>query len=69
MADYYYGSARVRALESSLIGKDRLARLLETKDTAEIYALLEEFGIPTVTDPVTGTVRREETLLPRLQNA
>ena len=69
MADYYYGSARVRALESSLIGKDRLARLLETKDTAEIYALLEEFGIPTVTDPVTGTVRREETLLPMLQNA
>lgn len=63
MADYYYSSARVRALEASLIGRDRIARLLEAKDSREIYSLLEEYGVPAVEDEVSGRVDREETLL------
>ena len=69
MADYYYGSARIRALENALIGRERIARLLEARDCAEVYRLLEEYGVPTVTDPATGRILREETLLQILETA
>lgn len=67
MTDYYYESARVRALESAFIGKDRLATLLETKTEGERIALLREARIPVVTDPESGALLREETLLALLR--
>ncbi len=68
MADYIYGSANVRALEAGIIGRERIARLLEVKSTEDAYRMLSEFGIPLVTDPESGAVLREATLLGILKN-
>lgn len=42
--DYLYSSARVRALEVKLIGRERCARLCEAKDISEVYRAFEELG-------------------------
>jgi len=42
--DYLYGSARVRALENRLIGKERLDRMLEASSSDDVMALLEDHG-------------------------
>ena len=69
MADYLYGSARIRVLENALIGKDRMEILLQTKTLSELMGRLKEFGFEWKTDPASGAVLREETLLSRLREA
>lgn len=63
MADIMFGSARIRSLENAMIGRDRIARLLECRSEEEAYAALSEMGVTPVTDPETGKILREETLL------
>ena len=50
MADYMYGSARVRTLEASLIGRERIESLLDAKSTAEMWSRLQEYGVEPVRD-------------------
>ena len=69
MTDYYYESARIRALEVSMVGKERLATLLETKTEEERVSILRECSVPVKTDPESGAFLREETLLAILQKA
>ena len=40
--DYMYASARIRALETALIGEEQLARLCEASSSQEILSLLSE---------------------------
>lgn len=40
--DYMYASARIRAMETALIGEEQLARLCEATDSGEILAALSE---------------------------
>ncbi len=47
---YMYASARVRALENGLIGKDRIAQLADAANMDELYARLEEYGVTLVRD-------------------
>ena len=68
MSDYFYGSARVRALEKGLLNKDALERLLETSTIEQAYFMLEEQGFSLQTD-ANGKILREETLLTRLSSA
>ncbi|MBQ9773318.1 MAG: V-type ATPase subunit [Clostridia bacterium] len=69
MADYLYGSANVRALENAIIGRERVARLLETKTVQECYALLGEWGVRIERDAQSGAIKREDTLLGILRDA
>ncbi len=69
MADYLYGSANVRALENAIIGRDRIDRLLNTKNAGEAYQLLSEFGVHVVRREEDGAPMREETLLQILKDA
>lgn len=64
-----YESARIRAKENGLIGKDRMERLLDAGNTDRAIALLAEFGVELISDPQTGSFQREETLAKRLGNA
>ena len=45
---YTYASARIRALENGLIGKDRMSQLAETENIDALYARLEEYGVALV---------------------
>ncbi len=69
MNDYLYSSARVRAMESALIGRERIEVLLGVKSTAELWDRLREFGVTVVTDPESREPLREETLLGILRGA
>lgn len=69
MNDYLYGSARVRAMEGSLIGRVRLDSLFEAKNVKEIWERLQEYGIEPLMDETTGSILREETLLRVLRAA
>lgn len=46
--DYLYISARIRAMESSLVGREKLNSLAELKSTAEITAALSSLGFTPV---------------------
>ncbi|MBQ9784581.1 MAG: V-type ATPase subunit [Clostridia bacterium] len=69
MADYLFGSANVRTLESAIIGRERIARLMETKNADEAYALLAEYGVQLYRYEDSGAMAREETLLGILRGA
>ena len=69
MADYLFGSANVRTLESAIIGRERIAHLLEAKNADEAYAILAEYGVQLYRYEDSGTMAREETLLGILRNA
>lgn len=69
MTDYLYHSARVRALESGIVGRERLDKLLGADSEEECLALLREFGILPLTDTESGRFLREETLLGILRSA
>ena len=64
---YMYGSARVRALENGIIGKDRILQLAEAVDMDELYARLEEYGVALVRQG--GVVQIEPTLSGILERA
>lgn len=66
--EYLYATARFRALEAGLVGKDRIEQLADAANAAEIYARLEEFGVALVRD-AAGEVQAEQTLLGILQAA
>ena len=58
---YIYASARVRSLENTLIGKDRVAQLADAANMDELYARLEEYGVALVRDQ-KGSVLVEPSL-------
>ena len=66
--EYLYATARFRALEAGLVGKDRIEQLADAANAAEIFARLEEFGVAIVRD-ASGEVLAEQTLLGVLQAA
>ena len=68
MADYFYASARARALEAGLLGKDALLRLVDSSSVDVCYSLLTELGYDLKTDE-SGRPLREATLLDRLSSA
>lgn len=43
-SEYVFASARLHALEGSLLGADRLERIASSKSTAALYAVLSELG-------------------------
>ena len=69
MTDYLYHSARIRALEGAILGKDKLERILAADGEDAVLALLNECGILPVTDEESGRLLREETLLGILRRA
>lgn len=66
--DYLYGSARVRALETKIVGRERLERMLEARSAGEILASLGEHGFEIVRNE-SGAILREETLMSALRGA
>lgn len=64
---YLFESARVRALENSLIGKERIERLLEAGNLDRGLSLLAEFGVRIERDSESGAFQREKTLAARLR--
>jgi len=69
MSDYLYNSARIRARENALLGRDKLEGLLAADGEAAILTLLTEYGFDPVTDAESGRLLREETLLGILRQA
>ena len=65
---FIYASARMRALEGGLIGKDRIAQLADAAGMDELYARLEEYGVDFVRDE-SGNVQIEPTLCGVLKKA
>ncbi len=63
--DYMYGSARVRALETKIVGRERIERMLEARSSGEILSSLGEHGFEVVRSEV-GEILREETLMSAL---
>lgn len=51
---YLYASARIRALESRLVGREKLRQLLELPDAEAILEALREHGIPKTDDPLAA---------------
>jgi V/A-type H+-transporting ATPase subunit C len=66
MADYLYSSARVRALENRLVGRERMALLPDEEGTAGVWNRLAEYGIEPLRD-ADGAILREESLLSLLE--
>lgn len=69
MESYLFGSARIRALENGLVGKEKLERLLSAPTIERCADLLAEFGVDVKRDEQSGAFLREETLLGRLRAA
>ena len=69
MADYLFGSANIRTLEHAIIGRERIERLLNTKNTDEAWEFLSSWGVHIVRNSETGKPIREETLLGILKGA
>lgn len=74
--EYMYASARIRALENRLVGRERTDILVESKTSEEVMNKLAEYGIsPAEEDSVTVssgekvTRQREAMLLDILQEA
>ena len=69
--NFLYSSARVRALENSVISNERLERMIEAKSSSDIIASLPEYGFDIAYDGKDGEKRVlvEQTLLSVLKNA
>lgn len=65
---YMYASARVRALETRIIGRERIEQLADAPGMDELYARLGEFGVTLVRD-ARGRVLDEPTLQGILKDA
>lgn len=68
MADYLYGSARVRTLETRLVGRERMGLLPDERDAESVWKRLIEYGIEPERDS-DGAILREESLLAILRRA
>ena len=74
--EYAYASARIRAMENRLVGRERMEVLIEAKTVAEAMGQLAEYGVLSVEAPsgegtalrLTGDAR-EEMLLDVLRTA
>lgn len=66
---YVFESARIRALENRLIGRDALERLMSAESLSRCAEELESLGVEVIRDPVSGEIDGERTLERRLQNA
>lgn len=69
MKDYLFESARVRTMENTLVGEAGFAELLQARDEAELLSRLKALGVDPVTEPESGRLLAEETLLLRLKQA
>lgn len=49
-SDYMYSSARIRAMENSLLTNEKLARMAEAKSVSEVYGMMAEAGVPVPAD-------------------
>lgn len=72
--DYMYASARVRALENRLVGRERMELLAECRSAGEVTDRLAEYGLtlPEADTPATGEVigrLRESMLLSAMKEA
>lgn len=68
--DFMYSSARVRALENSIIGRDKTEHMLDSGSSSDIIAALGEYGFDIIRKSDTdGDILREETLLSVLEKA
>ncbi len=69
--DFMYASARVRALECSLISREKTEHLLEAKTPSDIIAALPEYGFEIIRrgDDGGDGILREDTLLSVLERA
>ena len=65
---YMYASARVRALENGIVGKDRIEALATASNMDELYARLWEYGVVPIKD-AQGKVLEEQTLQGGLKTA
>lgn len=65
--EYLYLSARIRAIENSLVGQEKLVFLTEQKTTDDIIAALLSFGLPKVLD-AEGNIDTEAMLLTYFKN-
>ena len=65
---YMYACARVRALETRIVGRERIEQLADAPGMDELYARLGEFGVTLVRDE-RGRVLDEQTLQGILKDA
>lgn len=65
--EYMYSSARIRALETRIAGKEQIARLADADSAETVQSSLGDFGFETVLT-ADGRVNREETLLTVLRD-
>ncbi len=61
MADYLYGSGRIRALENRLLGGERIRLLLQEPTVQEVWSRLTEYGVSPILS-ADGTPDLEATL-------
>lgn len=71
--DYMYASARIRAMENRMVGRERTDILSDAKDSTEVMAKLAEYGIAPAeenlaAEQAVGAIR-EHMLLSLLQTA
>lgn len=55
---FLYSSARVRAMERGLVGRDKLERLIEARSYGDALSLLGEFGLETPQDASPAALER-----------
>ena len=65
--EYMYSSARIRAFETRIAGKEQISRLADADSVESVQSALGDFGFETVLTE-DGRVDREETLLSVLKN-
>ncbi len=67
--EYMYASARVRAMERRIIGRERMEALLDTRTSEEAVARLVEYGLTLPEGDMLPTAAREGMLLSALREA
>ena len=60
--EYMYSSARIRALEAKLVGRDEILRFADAQDTQSIISSLDNYGFEVVYTK-DGEFSREDTLM------
>lgn len=61
--EYMYSSARIRALESKIASRERIAHFADAEKAEGVMTQLSDFGFEPVKDGEGGGVLREDTLL------
>lgn len=66
--EYLYSSARVRSMENFMVGRERLERLRDRRDSGEILSAVADCGFVPV-KKADGSIDEEATLLSVLESA